>query len=50
MLVDEMISAMSKVGVNKVYTLVNWRDGDMLAFFDKLGFVPGDMINLERKA
>ena len=50
MLVDEMISAMSKVGVNKVYTLVNWRDGDMLAFFDKLGFGPGDMINLERKA
>ncbi len=50
MLVDEMISAMGKGGVRKVNTLVNWRDGDMLGFFDKLGFTRGDMINLERKA
>lgn len=49
MLVEEIISEMGKVGVRKIYTLVNWRDGDMLGFFDKLGFVPGDMINLERK-
>ena len=49
LLVEELISAMCKVGVCKVYTLVNWRDGDMLGFFDKLGFTPGDMINLERK-
>jgi predicted N-acetyltransferase YhbS len=47
LLVDEMISHMRKVGVKRVYTLVNWRDGDMLGFFDKLGFSQGDMINLE---
>ena len=49
MLVEELISSMCKVGVCKVYTLVNWHDGDMLRFFDKLGFTHGDMINLERK-
>ncbi len=50
LLVEELISAMGKVGVCKVYTLVNWHDGDMLRFFDKLGFTHGDMINLEREA
>lgn len=50
LLVDEIIAAMGKVGVRKVNTLVNWRDGDMLGFFDKLGFTRGDMINLERQA
>jgi ribosomal protein S18 acetylase RimI-like enzyme len=49
LLVEELVSAMCKVGVCKIYTLVNWRDGDMLRFFDKIGFTPGDMINLERK-
>jgi len=42
-----MTAFMHKVGVTKVYTLVNWRDAEMLQFFDKLGFAPGDMINLE---
>ena len=49
MLVEELITSMCKVGVCKVYTLVNWRDGDMLGFFDKLGFTNGDMINLQRE-
>ena len=48
LLVEELISSMCKVGVCKIYTLVNWRDGDMLGFFDKLDFTHGDMINLER--
>lgn len=48
MLVEGLISSMGKVGVCKVYTLVNWRDADMLGFFDKLGFKNGDMINLQR--
>lgn len=47
LLVKELISYMRKVGVTKVYTLVNWRDPDMLQFFDKLGFSQGDMLNLE---
>ncbi len=49
MLAEELITHMRKVGVTKVYTLVSWRDGDMLRFFEKLGFMPGDMINLELK-
>lgn len=49
MLAEELITHMRKVGVAKVYTLVNWHDGDMLRFFEKLGFTPGDMINLELK-
>ncbi len=47
LLVQELVTHMRKVGVTKVYTLVNWRDGDMLRFFDKLDFKQGDMINLE---
>ena len=47
MLVKELITSMGKVGVCKVYTLVNWRDAEMLGFFDKLGFTNGDMINLQ---
>lgn len=46
-LVKEMLSNMRKVGVKHVYTLVSWRNGDMLRFFDKLKFKPGDMVNLE---
>ncbi len=49
LLVEELVSSMGKVGVRKVYTLVDWRDGDMLGFFDKLGFTQGEMINLERQ-
>lgn len=48
-LLKELLSYMKKVGVTHVYTLVNWRDGDLLRFFDKTGFAPGDMINLEMK-
>ena len=48
-LMEELIAHMKKVGVTKIYTLVNWRDWDMLRFFDKLGFTRGDMINLELK-
>ncbi|MFX1512802.1 MAG: GNAT family N-acetyltransferase [Promethearchaeota archaeon] len=47
LLMEEMLSAMKKVGVEKVYTLVNWRDWSLLRFFDALGFKRGDMINLE---
>lgn len=48
LLVEELISYMRKVGVTKVYTLVSWRNIDMISFFDKLGFGPGEMVNLEK--
>lgn len=47
LLMDEMINNMQKVGVKTIYTLVNWREGSLLQFFDKMGFNRGDMLNLE---
>jgi len=49
LLLTEMVTNLKKVGVEKVYTLVNWRDWSLLRFFDALGFKKGDMINLELK-
>ena len=49
MLLTEMVTNLKKVGVEKVYTFVNWRDWDLLQFFDVMGFRKGDMINLEMK-
>ncbi len=46
-LLKEMINHLRKVGVKTLYTYVNWRDGDLLRFFNKIGFRRGDMINLE---
>jgi ribosomal protein S18 acetylase RimI-like enzyme len=46
-LMSEMISNLRKVGVNKVYTLVDWKSWDLLKFFHSLGFSKGQMINLE---
>ena len=49
MLLTEMISNLKKVGVDTVYTFVNWRDWSLLRFFDAMGFQKGDMVNLELK-
>lgn len=49
MLTKELLNYMKKVGVDTVYTLVNWKDGGLLRFFDTSGFERGDMINLEFK-
>jgi len=32
-----------------LYTYVNWREGGLLGFFDKLGLCRGDTINPEKK-
>jgi ribosomal protein S18 acetylase RimI-like enzyme len=49
MLIKEMLNYMKKVGVDTVYTFVNWRDWILLQFFDAMGFKRGAMINLEFK-
>ena len=49
LLMEEMITNFRKVGVDTIYTLVNWRDWGLLHFFDLMGFKRGDMINLELK-
>ena len=49
MLFTEMTSALKKVGVDTIYTFVNWRDWSLLRFFNAMGFEKGDMVNLELK-
>ena len=36
-------------GVNVVYTLASWSDWDLLQFYHAMGFVKGEMLNLEFK-
>ncbi|UCG90335.1 MAG: GNAT family N-acetyltransferase [Candidatus Heimdallarchaeota archaeon] len=49
LLINELLNYMKKVGVDTVYTFVNWRDWDLLRFFNAMGFNRGDMINLKFK-
>lgn len=48
-LFKEMVANLKKVGVDTIYTFVNWKDWDLLHFFDKMGFQRGDMIHIEMK-
>jgi predicted N-acetyltransferase YhbS len=48
-LFKEMVANLKKVGVDMIYTFVNWREFDRLNFYDKMGFQKGDMIHLEMK-
>lgn len=48
-LLREMLDNMKKVGVTTVYTLVNWKDGALLRFFDRMDFDLGDMLNLQKQ-
>jgi GNAT superfamily N-acetyltransferase len=49
LLFNEMLSMFRKVGLDTVYVYVNWREWDLLQFFDRMGFKRGEMINLELK-
>jgi ribosomal protein S18 acetylase RimI-like enzyme len=46
-LMNEFVRNLGKAGVERIYTLVNWNDWDLMRFFEKSGFVPGKMVNLE---
>jgi predicted N-acetyltransferase YhbS len=46
-LMKEFVTNLEKAGVERIYTLVNWNDWDLLRFFEKSGFVPAKMLNLE---
>lgn len=48
-LFDEMVANLKKVGVVSIYTFLDWKDWDLLHFFDKMGFQKGDMIHIEKK-
>ena len=49
MLMNEMIANLKKVGVDTIYTMVNWPDWTLLKFFHDFGFQKGPLINLEFK-
>jgi ribosomal protein S18 acetylase RimI-like enzyme len=46
-LLDEFKTTVQKAGVNKVHTLVNWSDTDLLGFFADRGFVAANTLNLK---
>jgi predicted N-acetyltransferase YhbS len=48
-LAHELIKNLKAIGVKTIYTLVNWDDWDLLQFFHAMGFIRGDMLNLELK-
>jgi ribosomal protein S18 acetylase RimI-like enzyme len=48
-LMDELVTNMKMLDIDTVQTMVNWRDGKLLSFFDSMGFEKGEMINLKRK-
>jgi ribosomal protein S18 acetylase RimI-like enzyme len=49
-LAERFVANVKSMGVNVLYTLVNWSDWDLLRFFRAMGFARGgEMINLELK-
>lgn len=49
LLAQTLFDYFRRIGVKNVYTMVNWRDGSTLGFFDSLGFNRGELIHLETK-
>jgi len=48
MLTQALVKAFELEGIDKVYTLINWNDTDMIGFLDSFGFRRGNMISLEK--
>lgn len=46
MLFQKLTENLRKVGINTIYTFVEWRSWDLLRFFARMGFQKGDMIHL----
>jgi hypothetical protein len=46
---DEYIAHARKMGAERVHTLVDWSQWDLMGFFRALGFAPGASMVLERK-
>ena len=47
-LMDEFIDHLRQIGVNKINTLVDWNDAQLIHFFSANQFNPSRKINLER--
>ncbi len=46
-MLDEFKTTVKKAGVDKIHTLVNWSDTDLLGFFANSGFVAANTLNLK---
>ncbi len=46
-LMEEFVSHLRKAGVEKINTLVNWNDWQLIRFFSTNGFEPAKTVNLE---
>jgi len=46
-LTEEFVSHLRKAGVEKINTLVDWNDWQLIRFFSASGFEPAKTINLE---
>jgi hypothetical protein len=44
---EEFIGHLRKAGVQKINTLVDWNDWQLIRFFSGSGFAPAKTINLE---
>lgn len=49
MLMEEFLSHTRQAGVERIRTMVDWSQWDLLGFFHALGFAPGKSIVLERE-
>jgi ribosomal protein S18 acetylase RimI-like enzyme len=49
LLFHEMVANLKKVGVETIYTFVDWRNWDLVHFFNRMGFEKGDMLHLQLK-
>jgi ribosomal protein S18 acetylase RimI-like enzyme len=47
-LINEFMDHLRRVGVKKIYTLVDWNDSNLIRFFSANKFSPSLTINLER--
>lgn len=47
-LMNEFIDHLRQIGVNKINTLVNWNDSNLIRFFSANQFSPSKTISLER--
>ena len=46
-LFQEYASHLRRIGVRSITTRVNWNDWGLLRFFEKVGFTPAPVVNLE---
>ncbi len=48
LLINEFMDHLKKLEVNKINTLVDWKDSGLINFFSANKFIPSTTINLER--